>query len=393
MTKSTPSFQFYPADFLADGDLEVLDLDALGAFWRLVCFEWREVGLPNDQRKLRKLAGADAGEWPRIWEQIEHLFNERDGRLFQSGSDKKRKKQADFRAKKAAAGRASGKARREQAVNRSGTPREQKSNTRPTRTPTNANPSSSSSFSSSSSRKAENRAREARRPTEPPEEQLRTWLGAHAGVLDDFAAMGQAAGVNHGPVWEAGLWGLYRPPGHGGEQDEGGTAVRDFGGEPVEDWPGILARALTEAGAKGQKFSPKFVGGCVRQVVRSREAERKRSKSVPYLTADQEDQEEANRRAVARSSSGPTQIQDVGTLIAKAEAETKAINDEAEARAEWFAALPEAARARIAAVAKSRAEQDLPESMKECGVPEGMLGVFLSREIQDAWNRQQEGAT
>lgn len=235
--------------------------------------------------------------------------------------------------------------------------------------------------------------REALPPPDEPDGDLWTWMGGHARVLDDFDRMGKAAGVNHGPVWEMGLWGLYRPPGYHGEQDGGGTATKDFGKEPVKDWPEILAQALTEAGAKGQAFSPKFIRGCVRQVVRSREGDRKRSKSVPYMTKAQEDEREAERKSSGRTNSGPSQISDIGVLLKKSEAETRKLNDEAERRAKWFDGLPDAEKARIKARAESSARKGLEPLAPDAVPPDPsptMVRISLMTEINEAWKASQE---
>jgi len=50
-----PAFQFYPQDFLVGtADMEP---EEVGAYIRLLCYQWEKCGLPNDNKKLQKLSG------------------------------------------------------------------------------------------------------------------------------------------------------------------------------------------------------------------------------------------------------------------------------------------------------------------------------------------------
>jgi uncharacterized protein YdaU (DUF1376 family) len=119
-----PAFQFYPGDFLADYRVASMELAEVGAYVLLLCFDWREDGVPDDHDTLARLCRVDpitfAGYWPRLSECfIEHpkrkghltnprLNRERVGQdvrrqaAIESGRRGGRQKAANERARKAA---------------------------------------------------------------------------------------------------------------------------------------------------------------------------------------------------------------------------------------------------------------------------------------------------
>lgn len=62
---STPAFQFYPQDFLV-GTAEMSPAE-VGAYIRLLCYQWSKGGLPNDQQKCAMMAGCDGNAVASIW--------------------------------------------------------------------------------------------------------------------------------------------------------------------------------------------------------------------------------------------------------------------------------------------------------------------------------------
>lgn len=58
----------YVEDLLSDATVDLMDAAAFGAYMRLLFYSWKEVGLPNDPDRLRRLARVDNGRaWERIW--------------------------------------------------------------------------------------------------------------------------------------------------------------------------------------------------------------------------------------------------------------------------------------------------------------------------------------
>ncbi len=53
----SPAFQFYPADFLTG--TAIMTAEERGIYIALLCYQWEMGGLPDDNRLLARLAGAD----------------------------------------------------------------------------------------------------------------------------------------------------------------------------------------------------------------------------------------------------------------------------------------------------------------------------------------------
>jgi len=63
----SPSFQFYPADYLADANVQLMTCEEEGVYIRLLCYCWREGSLPNDDKELSALAkGVDMSRVTRV---------------------------------------------------------------------------------------------------------------------------------------------------------------------------------------------------------------------------------------------------------------------------------------------------------------------------------------
>ena len=76
-----PSFQFYPADFLSDGSVRAMTLEARGAYITLLCAAWDSETpgvLPDDDAYLAGLSDA-RDRWPEIRAQVARAFVVRGG--------------------------------------------------------------------------------------------------------------------------------------------------------------------------------------------------------------------------------------------------------------------------------------------------------------------------
>ena len=56
-TEKRPSFQFYPADLLADPVAMGFHPSILGAYLKLLCYDWLDDGLPDSDKALATLGG------------------------------------------------------------------------------------------------------------------------------------------------------------------------------------------------------------------------------------------------------------------------------------------------------------------------------------------------
>lgn len=95
-----PAFQFYPDDFI--GGTVALTTVEVGAYVRLLCYQWGQGKIPDAKEAVDRIAGAP------VTDQVLSKFpNGRNKRL-----ELERKKQKDYREKQRLNGLASGRARR-----------------------------------------------------------------------------------------------------------------------------------------------------------------------------------------------------------------------------------------------------------------------------------------
>jgi uncharacterized protein YdaU (DUF1376 family) len=105
-----PTFQFYVADFLAS----TADMDPaeVGAYLRLLCFQWEHGSVPDDDRKIARIIGSSGRVGYALWRSIKHKFSVSlsRGRLQNARLEKVRAQQV----KRAALGRKGGHAKADQ---------------------------------------------------------------------------------------------------------------------------------------------------------------------------------------------------------------------------------------------------------------------------------------
>ncbi len=113
-----PWFPLYSADF--DTDTRAWTIAEIGLYMRLLNHQWINGGLPNDDRELRRIAGADPDEWKEAWPQVKKKFKLNGAGLLCNQRLESERKGVERRYKQAVkAGKASGVARRQRADNKS----------------------------------------------------------------------------------------------------------------------------------------------------------------------------------------------------------------------------------------------------------------------------------
>lgn len=131
----------YAADF--DMDTATWENEEVGAYLRLLLYEWVNKGLPDDTYKLAKIARESERKFKEKWKNLSEKFHlNGNGLLVNSRMEEEREKQAKFLESQSLKGKKSAEAR----INRG-------SNRGSTGVPTEGQPSFSSSFSSSFSLK------------------------------------------------------------------------------------------------------------------------------------------------------------------------------------------------------------------------------------------------
>lgn len=110
-SEKAPAFQFYPKEFLTDGNVAGMSLHERGAYITLICLCWQEGTLPADRSRLANMVGLEPRFFARLWVHLKPCFREIDGRLVHPRLEKEREKQAEFRRRQSDKGKASAAAR------------------------------------------------------------------------------------------------------------------------------------------------------------------------------------------------------------------------------------------------------------------------------------------
>jgi len=95
--EKSPAFQFYPKDFLTDGNVASMSLQERGAYVTLICLCWQETTLPNDPTRLARMVGAPLPAFQKMWPALKQCFREIDGQLVHPRLEQERDKQRSRR--------------------------------------------------------------------------------------------------------------------------------------------------------------------------------------------------------------------------------------------------------------------------------------------------------
>jgi len=111
MAKGTPAFQFYPADFVADARVQLMNCEQIGAYWLLCCHMWMEGGvLPNNDAILARLSRTEK-RWPKVKQLVMSCFVVCKTKVYHKRLRREKSKQVQLRKTRAAAGKLGAKAR------------------------------------------------------------------------------------------------------------------------------------------------------------------------------------------------------------------------------------------------------------------------------------------
>lgn len=109
--EKAPAFQFYPKEFLMDGNVAGMSLQERGAYITLLCLCWQEGSLPAQHQRLARMIGAPIAAFNKLWPAVGVCFREVEGRLIHPRLEKERDKQEEFRRRQSNKGRASAASR------------------------------------------------------------------------------------------------------------------------------------------------------------------------------------------------------------------------------------------------------------------------------------------
>lgn len=111
MTK-TPSFQFYPSDWLSSQRVQLMSLEEEGAYVRLLCYCWNHGRIPDDMERLSRIIGKGAST--TLATTVSTMFQpdgNNDGWLIHERLEQEREKQRRWKQKSSEGGRKSAEKR------------------------------------------------------------------------------------------------------------------------------------------------------------------------------------------------------------------------------------------------------------------------------------------
>ena len=107
----SPSFQFYPTDYLGSQRVQMMTLEEEGAYCRLLWSCWQHGSIPSDPELAARLVGKGCST--TVARVVLPMFEVAcgDGRVTHDRLERERLKQAEWRAKSAAGGKKSAEMR------------------------------------------------------------------------------------------------------------------------------------------------------------------------------------------------------------------------------------------------------------------------------------------
>ena len=106
----SPAFQFYARDFLADINVQLMNMEQRGIYITLLSYAWLEKGVPNDMRKLKLLCN-NPENFEELIVDVLACFEESDGKLYNKRMESVRAEQIERKEKASEAGKIGAKKR------------------------------------------------------------------------------------------------------------------------------------------------------------------------------------------------------------------------------------------------------------------------------------------
>jgi len=106
----SPAFQFYARDFLADINVQLMNMEQRGMYITLLSYAWLEKGIPNNMRKLKLLCN-NPNDFDELIVDVLACFEESDGRLYNRRMESVRAEQIERKEKASEAGKIGAKKR------------------------------------------------------------------------------------------------------------------------------------------------------------------------------------------------------------------------------------------------------------------------------------------
>lgn len=95
--EKAPAFQFYPSDFLMDGNVMRMSMAQRGLYITLLSICWKEIVLPDNQTQLAAMTGIPLTVFRKLWLGVDLCFTRSPKGLTHKRLDEERMKQDEFR--------------------------------------------------------------------------------------------------------------------------------------------------------------------------------------------------------------------------------------------------------------------------------------------------------
>lgn len=101
-----PWFKFFASDWMSDVEIELMPLEAQGAFVRMLCFQWINGPLPDDPDLVARLCDIPRGRMDEIWSEVRPQFERTEGEnLYDPDLETMRENIADTKESRSQAGK------------------------------------------------------------------------------------------------------------------------------------------------------------------------------------------------------------------------------------------------------------------------------------------------
>lgn len=110
---SSPAFQHYPRDEIANPDIAALSPEEFGIYRMLINYIWLKGFLEYEERNLAKILKISPKKFRKVFSAIEKFFKIEDGKVTCPELDEQRLKQAEWRLKSSEGGKETVRRRRE----------------------------------------------------------------------------------------------------------------------------------------------------------------------------------------------------------------------------------------------------------------------------------------
>ena len=103
MDTKLPAFLFYANDFI--GSTAHYEVETVGAYIRLLCFQWVNGAIPNSKKEIQGIISCSANKFEEIWGTLKPKFEEKNNGFLNKKLEKIRQEALEYRKNRSKAGK------------------------------------------------------------------------------------------------------------------------------------------------------------------------------------------------------------------------------------------------------------------------------------------------